>query len=872
MSSVAQERPGTLPLVWFGPLRELSGYADEGRAYLLALEQTGHPPVAREPFRMHFDAELSGRQREAVERALARRLPEGEFVAVHHRVPRPDQTTRPGVPNVVRTMFESDRLPVSFKSQLIEADEVWVPTAFNLETFTRGGLPSDRVRVLPETIDFDLFTPGSVEEWPVDGRRSFTFLSNFDFTDRKGWDVLLDAWAQAFDPDDDVCLLLKCVSLQDRAPEEIRGRIDVHLDGRTTAPILLNTELLPIAALPRLYAAADAYVMPSRGEGWGRPYMEAMAMGLPTIGSRWSGNLAFMDDRNAWLVGGKLVDVPEGAQSHTRLYRGHRWFDPDIDALAATMREVFAGGAAVLARAGSARADLIDRFGPEPTAARIVELTSDLLERWRTRSRRAATGAWRGDFGSGHSLAVVNDGVVQGLERAGETIDCFAPESLPSGKGVVGVASQWPPSFIAPTAGPFVLYQPWEFGRVPQSWVESIRTHVDEVWAPSEYVRQSYIASGVAEELVHVVPNGVDLQRFSEDGPAWPLPTAKGTVFLFVGGTIARKGIDVLLRAYGDAFTSADDVCLVLKGFGGSSFYRGQTAESLIDAFKLDEHAPELVFLDEEVPFDRLPSLYRAADVLVQPYRGEGFCLPALEALACGVPVIVTAGGPTDDFTSEACAWHVPSRRVPLPTDAFGEPELALAPGGFLLEPEIVGLVAALRSAADPAERTRRARHARGHAEPFGWDNAATHALGRLEALRGRVPVRKARPAAVPERRGFLFHVPAEWHTPETWVPALHAYAEAFSADDDVTLVFLAREIDGVAALVGAELDRAGRSAADLADIALADPGTLAAISLELAADAVICPAGTRPPRARLVVPPTASALRAAAPLAQEAA
>jgi hypothetical protein len=103
-------------------------------------------------------------------------------------------------------------------------------------------------------------------------------------------------------------------------------------------------------------------------------------------------------------------------------------------------------------------------------------------------------------------------------------------------------------------------------------------------------------------------------------------------------------------------------------------------------------------------------------------------------------------------------------------------------------------------------------------------------------------------------------------------VPALHAYAEAFSADDDVTLVFLARESDDAVALVGAELERAGRPAADLADIALADPGTLDAISLELAADAVICREGTRPPRARLIVPPTAAALRAAAPLAQEAA
>ena len=56
------------------------------------------------------------------------------------------------------------------------------------------------------------------------------------------------------------------------------------------------------------------------------------------------------------------------------------------------------------------------------------------------------------------------------------------------------------------------------------------------------------------------------------------------------------------------------------------------------------ETAP-IVYLDEDLP-SGIP-LYRAADVLVVPYRGEGFCLPALEAMACGLPVIHTGTGPT---------------------------------------------------------------------------------------------------------------------------------------------------------------------------------------------------------------------------------
>ena len=145
-----------------------------------------------------------------------------------------------------------------------------------------------------------------------------------------------------------------------------------------------------------------------------------------------------------------------------------------------------------------------------------------------------------------------------------------------------------------------------------------------------------------------------------------------------------RKGIDILLEAYGRAFTSGDDVCLVLKAFGSRTFYKGQTAEDAVLAFQSVAGSPELVLLDEDLSFDEIPALYRACDVLVQPYRGEGFCLPALEALACGRPVIVTDGGSTDDFVPAECGWRVPSRRVPLPDGAL-PPEYDLAGEGFLL-------------------------------------------------------------------------------------------------------------------------------------------------------------------------------------------
>src|SRR5437764_105265 len=274
-----------LPLLWHGPFREPTGYADEGRAFLLSLERSGYTVAAREAPWLGADPCLPPSHVAAIDRACARPVPDG--------------------------------------------------------------------------------------------------------------DVLLAAWADAFGPDEDVCLVLKCLSLNDAA-RPLAERVAELAGPRPTAPVVLLERLMGAAEMPSLYAAADAYVMASRGEGWGRPYMEAMAMGLPTIGSRWSGNLMFMHDANAWLVDGRVVEVAEGAQAHAAaLYRGHRWFEPDRDALADALREVASG-----ATKAPARPELLSRFGPEPVAARVAELTEAALERARWRRSRPVACVWRGDWGS----------------------------------------------------------------------------------------------------------------------------------------------------------------------------------------------------------------------------------------------------------------------------------------------------------------------------------------------------------------------------------------------------------------------------------------------------------------------------------------
>jgi glycosyltransferase involved in cell wall biosynthesis len=76
-----------------------------------------------------------------------------------------------------------------------------------------------------------------------------------------------------------------------------------------------------------------------------------------------------------------------------------------------------------------------------------------------------------------------------------------------------------------------------------------------------------------------------------------------------------------------------------------------------------------LLYFGDTISIKKMAEFYQLADVYVSPYRAEGFNLPALEACACGTPVICTKGGSTDDFMKENFARFIDSKitvvRVP---------------------------------------------------------------------------------------------------------------------------------------------------------------------------------------------------------------
>jgi glycosyltransferase involved in cell wall biosynthesis len=221
----------------------------------------------------------------------------------------------------------------------------------------------------------------------------------------------------------------------------------------------------------------------------------------------------------------------------------------------------------------------------------------------------------------------------------------------------------------------------------------------DHILTYSPFHRQSFIDVGFDPSRLLQVPLGVDTDLFSPRERRRTGGESSRFRVLFVGQITQRKGLSYLIDGFRKA--AIDDSELVLVGTiaGTDAPWR---------------NVPNVRYVPS-VPRSVLPELYAEADVFVMPSLVEGFCLTALEALACGVPAIVTPNTFGDEIVrDEVEGWTVPIRD----SDAIAE-----------------GLA---RLSASDTLRREMAEHARLRAEELSW----THYEDTISETVGRVASR----------------------------------------------------------------------------------------------------------------------------------
>jgi len=234
------------------------------------------------------------------------------------------------------SVWETTRLPEDWAESLNSLDDVWTVSKFCKKTFEDSGVKHD-VKVVHEGVDTSIFNK-YVEKFKRVDEKQFMFLSVFKWEKRKSPDILLEAYAEEFDKDENVALMLQCANpfMQNFNPfEEIMNmNIGKHPTINVVQPVPKRTDLA------KIYKSVDCFVLPTRGESWGLPMIESLACGTPVITTNWGGALEFMNKDVGWLIDVDGMEVPDD-DMWFKPYKDNEWSVPSKKSLRELMRYAF---------------------------------------------------------------------------------------------------------------------------------------------------------------------------------------------------------------------------------------------------------------------------------------------------------------------------------------------------------------------------------------------------------------------------------------------------------------------------------------------------------------------------------------------------
>jgi len=540
-----------------------------------------------------------------------------------------------------------------------------------------------------------------------------------------------------------------------------------------------------------LYNLCELYVLPSWHEGFGLPALEAMACGAPVIAANATSlpevvglDEALFDPFDSKAIASKMAQALLDERFRNRLCE-HGLKQSKKFSWDATAKRAIAAWQALLTHGEEPSQDswkkiqvfLTDEYRRliDGIAQRLpLQVDNSELGKiaicldWNeqqivgfirpTKLPEQLTWRIEGPFDSSYSLALVNREVARALTSLGHIIVLhstdgpgdFLPDEtfladnpdLAKMNHRASQVSQWDANVTSRNLYPprvsdmvsrfnFLHAYGWEESGFPLDWVDAFNISLQGMTVMSDHVRKIMINHGVTVPIA-VCSIGVDHwlrirsdNNFHHRGGSFR--------FLHVSSCFPRKGPDVLIRAYGQAFRSGEDVTLIIKTFDNP---HNEIHRWLDNARLQDQKFPHVEIITEDLTDAQLKALYEQCHVLVAPSRGEGFGLPMAEAMLSGLAVITTGWGGQTDFCTPDTAWLVDYRFE------FAQTHFGLFDSVWA-EPDVAHLAALMREVYELPHEARAVRTYTGRKlllERFLWSQTAQRMV---DAVRGWTQMRQ---------------------------------------------------------------------------------------------------------------------------------
>ena len=239
--------------------------------------------------------------------------------------------------NIQWVVFESTRVPPTIMSTMLAADQIWVPSKWGRNTLIANGAEADRCWVMPEGVDSAKYHPYS----PRADASKMSYLITGKYELRKSIIETIYAWAQEFGNDPDVELVVKSNHFANQTEKynELNGWLGTI--GITNVRVLWGS--ISQADLVDLYQQSHVFVLPTKGEGWGLPLIEAAAVGLPIITTMHSGHTEFLQPIQSSVIPVEFDPAPIACEEYKFFYPTKdgdwgNWVQPRIDSIRQALR------------------------------------------------------------------------------------------------------------------------------------------------------------------------------------------------------------------------------------------------------------------------------------------------------------------------------------------------------------------------------------------------------------------------------------------------------------------------------------------------------------------------------------------------------
>ena len=279
----------------------------------------------------------------------------------------------------------------------------------------------------------------------------------------------------------------------------------------------------------------------------------------------------------------------------------------------------------------------------------------------------------------------------------------FSPEDEAAIAGIPGIPDRFLADFelrisfpfdlvTPPKAKRFAIYATSESLVVPPEFIvdqvplrNAHSLHSATIFTTSNWSSEGFLASGADPTRLRVVPLGVDPAIFHpvshDDRNEYRNDRKIGEndfVFVFIGAMTGNKNPELAIRTFAAVLRDHPRCRLLLKGsdslYPSYQLFKSAMLASL-SGVDFGNVFSRLTYIGDDLSVAEMAKLYQLSDCYISPYKAEGFNLPVLEAAACGLPVICTSGGPTDDFTNDKFAWRISSHRKQLDSGTHLEPD-----------------------------------------------------------------------------------------------------------------------------------------------------------------------------------------------------